>query len=151
MYFKQSIKLTSQKIGKFRFVYISKAIAPAIFAAVQNPGLEYGPYHLFDFAQQAQDCLSPDHWEEIVKPVFINNSYFAHPENLLFGLLICPRSSQEDKQNAADLILEFRKVQRRSKAKKVRKLLFPRETKTNKNYPLWKVCGEQKTRKFCVL
>ena len=94
--------------------------------------------------------MSPDHWEEIVKPVFINNSYFAHPENLLFGLLICPRSSQEDKQKAADLILEFRIVQRRSKAKKVRKLHKPKGKELNFgapnlfNFLHWKGLKKQK-------
>ena len=44
---------------------------------------------------------------------------------MLHAVLICPRSSEEDKQTANDLILEFRKVKRKSKAKKVRKYFKP--------------------------
>ena len=46
---------------------------------------------------------------------------------------MCPRSSEEDKQTANDLILEFRKVKRRSKAKikKVRKYFKPKSKELN--------------------
>ena len=107
-----------------------KAIAPAIFDAVQNPGLEYGPYHYFKYAKNAMACLSAAHWE-IVKKYFINNSYFAHPENLLFGLFICPLSSQEVKQKALDLIMQFRRVFSKSKRKTVRKFIKPNGKELN--------------------
>ena len=72
-----------------------------------------------------KNCLSAPLWDDVVSHSFIYNSYFAHPENLCFCAIMSKFSSQEVKEQAKEKILEFRKVKRKSKAKKFRKFVKP--------------------------
>ena len=53
------------------------------------------------------------------------NSYWAHPENLLYCAILSTWSSAEVKKKSLDKILEFRAAERKSKRKTVRKFIPP--------------------------
>lgn len=110
--------------------FIVKAYAAAVFDIVRNPGLEYGPYHFFHYLLRAKECLSEEDWN-LIAEYFLVNSYMAHPENLLFSALMCPLSSQEVRERALALILEFRTVKKRSKSKKIRKFVKLNSSEVN--------------------
>ena len=71
---------------------------------------------------------------DYVKEYFTINSYMAHPENLLYSAFLCPWSLPDVKQKALDLIMKFRGVQKKSKSRKLRKFVPPRN-KIIKNGP----------------
>lgn len=111
--------------------YIQKAYAPVCFAIVLHPWIEYGSYHFFNYLKKARACLSREHWDMISREFSPINSYWAHPENLLFCGLLCDLSSNEVKEQSLALILEFRAAERKSKRKSVRKFEKPEPHELN--------------------
>ena len=82
--------------------FIVKAYAPAVFDIVQNPGLEYGAYHYFNYVKRAKECLSAEDWDFVSK-YFVINDYFAHPENVLLSMLT-DEAQPELRKRAANII-----------------------------------------------
>ena len=89
-----------------------------------DPSLEKGSFHYFQYLKWSKECLTEELWE-LISDCFSHKSYFAHPENLLYCILMSSSSSDIDKETALNLILEFRDVQKKSRAKTVRKFIPP--------------------------
>ena len=123
--------------------FVQKAYAPTVFSIVLYPGAENGSHHFLNFLRLSKQCLSRKYWEYIQAEFAPINSYWAHPECLLFSGLVSPLSTAEEKQRSCDLILQFRAVQRKSKSKRVRKFTKPQahqlnfEARTLVDLPIW--------------
>lgn len=64
--------------------FIQKSYAPICFEIVLHPYIEYGTYHFFNYLKLAKASSSRETWEIISKHFAPVNSYWSHPENLLF-------------------------------------------------------------------
>ena len=107
-----------------------KAYARSFFDILQNPELENGTFHLLEYIKRCQECLSAEHWE-FVSEVFVRNSYFIHPENLLYCGLLSKFTDDEIRTKCADKIIESKISQKKSKAKFVRKMRKPTRKEIN--------------------
>ena len=116
---------------KVLVTYVQKAYAPIIFAIVMYPGAENGSHHYFNLLMYSIACLSEEHFQMISNEFSPINSYWAHPECLLYCGLVSPLSSNHVKQRSLELILEFRNMQRKSKRKTVRKFIPPEPHELN--------------------
>ena len=80
--------------------------------------------------ERCQECLSNEHWE-IVSEVFVNNSYFLHPENLLYCGLLSKFTDDSTRVQCAEKIIETKVAAKKSKAKFVRKFRKPKRNEIN--------------------
>ena len=104
--------------------HCSKAYARTFLDILQHPELENGTHHYRNFALRCQECLSPENWE-FVSEVFVRNSYFLHPENLLYCGLLSEFSDDFTRTKCGEKIIETKIAEKKSKAKFVRKLRKP--------------------------
>ena len=58
-------------------------------------------------------------------------SYYAHPENVCFSVILSGFSTQNDRERALEKYLEFREIKRKSKAKKIRTFVPPTRKELN--------------------
>ena len=119
--------------------FILEAYGAMVFGVLLNSDAENGSYLYWQYLLNAQESASKYsfwHASPSIKPtfiskVFVDNSYWAHPECLLYCTMASNFSSQEDRQQAHDLTLEFRRVQARSRAQTVRKFTPPTRDEMN--------------------
>ena len=85
----------------------------------------------FSLSLYSKECLSTELWDNVVSEVFVHNSYYCHPENLLFCVLMSDFSPPEQKQLSCDKLLAIRKLERKRKSKKVRRHKNPTRIELN--------------------
>ena len=83
---------------------IMNLYCPTYFNIKQNYLIQDGAKNFCDAVQMARKCLNDEEWK-IAKKVYERNSYHAHPEAILLGM-ICDEFHCEA---AADLIIKARK------------------------------------------
>ena len=101
--------------------FIVNVYAPALFWAKQEWHCSKGPFHFFNVMSLARDFLEDDHPKllEGVNEVLKNNSYWAHPENMLVAMAM--DSNPDLNVKALEIISKLRK----SKAQRIRKFRKP--------------------------
>ena len=111
-----------------------QAYAPFHVDVALDPALESSSIHWLTYMQRAKACLENayDDWKHI-KKYFITNSYPMHPENLLYNSVISPRTSQDERIYALDLILDARARRYISTSQSIRKFILPTEQQINWN------------------
>ena len=57
---------------------------PAVISVYLEPEAFNGAKHFFAYFKAAKNCLPIREFEHI-KPYFVGNGYFAHPENVLYA------------------------------------------------------------------
>lgn len=85
-------------------IYIMKVYVPMYFNVKFYSSVIYGSVLLFKFIQSTQ--YLPATLREIVNTVILNNSYFAHPENVLLAMLFDDR--KYIRERAIKKILNYR-------------------------------------------
>ena len=83
---------------------IMNLYCPTFFNIKQNYLIQDGAKNFCDAVQMARNCLNDDEWK-VAKKVYERNSYYAHPEAILLGM-ICDEFHREA---AADLIIKARR------------------------------------------
>ena len=100
--------------------FILNVYAPALFLAKGDWHCSRGPVHFFNLMSFARDFLSdrPELLEK-VNNVLKNNSFWAHPENMLLAF------AMDSNPNLNAKALEIIQKLRKSKAKRIRKFRKP--------------------------
>ena len=129
-----------------------KAYARSFFDILQHPELENGTFHYWEFLKRCQECLSDEHWEFVSK-TFVNNSYFLHPENLLYCGALSKFTDDFTRTECVEKIIETKIAKKKSKAKFVRKFFKPVRKEINFgakksifNLIDWKIIKKTKVR-----
>ena len=107
-----------------------QAYAPSHVDVVLDPAFESSSFHWLNYMKRAKNCLENayDDWKHI-KKYFVINSYPCHPENILYCSLISPKSSQDEREHALQIILDARARQINSTS--IRKFILPTEQQIN--------------------
>ena len=82
--------------------FIIKWYAVMYFNILMKPNVIFAAKHFFDTIVLARDCLSVADFK-FVQKYFTINSYMAHPESILLGMLF--DKSTEIRQKAVDVII----------------------------------------------
>ena len=101
--------------------FIIKWYAVLYFNILMRPNVIYAAKHFFHAIILARECLSPADFK-FVQKYFTINSFMAHPESILLGMLF--DKSPEVRKKAVDVIIQLRK--KKSKAKKPRIFFKPK-------------------------
>ena len=100
--------------------FIIKWYAPMYFNIMMKSNVIFAAKHFFDSIVLARDCLSAVDFK-FVQKYFTINSFMAHPESILLGMLF--DQSTEIRQKAVDVIIDVKK--KKSTAKNPRKFIIP--------------------------
>ena len=107
-----------------------KAYGPSVFNVVMYPQAINGSYHFMNYLKMAKQCSTADHWE-IIFGVFVWNSWWAHPENVMLCGMLSQFSTPKIKVRSRGKFLKARKTTRKSRAKKVRRFKHPKANQLN--------------------
>ena len=107
-----------------------KAYGPSVFNVVMYPQAINGSYHFMNYLKMAKQCSTADHWE-IIFGVFVWNSWWAHPENVMLCGMLSQFSTPKIKVRSRGKFLKARKTTRKSRAKKVRRFKHPKINQLN--------------------
>ena len=101
--------------------FIIKWYAVLYFNILMRPNVIYAAKHFFHAIILARECLSPADFK-FVQKYFSINSFMAHPESILLGMLF--DKSPEVRKKAVDIIIAVRK--KKSTAKLPRTFFKPK-------------------------
>ena len=105
--------------------FILNIYGPNYFNIKKNPNITEGSRHLFSMLSNAKELLQYNETEyDIIKKIFLNNSYFLHVEHIIMGLLtddnlenraigktLIMRARNQDQQLPNNQVRPFLKIQ----------------------------------------